>query len=70
MTERHITLHTSRDAYNKDSVRRTMTVGDLISFLEDFDEDRKIYLSFDNGYTFGGVTEEQFEMSEDEEEDE
>jgi hypothetical protein len=47
-----------------------MTVGELIAFLEDFDEDTPIYLSFDNGYTYGGVTEQRFEENYDEEGDE
>ena len=44
-----------------DQVRKTMTVGELIVFLEDYDEDTPLYLSFDNGYTYGGITEGRFE---------
>lgn len=38
-----------------------MTVGELRAFLEDYDEDTPIYLSFDSGYTYGGITEDRFE---------
>ena len=40
---------------------KTMTAGELINFLAQYDEDTPIYLSFDNGYTYGGITEERFE---------
>lgn len=46
---------TFREGYGIDQVRRTMTVGELIDFLSDYDEDTPIYLSFDNGYTYGGL---------------
>lgn len=39
-----------------------MTVGEMINFLGDFDEDQKIYLSHDNGYTYGSITERDFEQ--------
>lgn len=61
--------HTFREGYGTDQVRKTMTVGDLIAFLEDYDENTPVYLSFDNGYTYGGITEGRFEETyEDEEE--
>lgn len=52
---------TFREGYGVDQVRETMTVGELIAFLEDYDENTPIYLSFDNGYTYGGITEGRFE---------
>lgn len=60
---------TFREGYGIDQISRTMTVGELISFLEDYDEDTPIYLSFDNGYTYGGITEARFEENYDDEED-
>lgn len=35
--------------------------GELINFLAQYDEDTPVYLSFDNGYTYGGITEGRFE---------
>lgn len=46
-------------------------VGELVEFLSDFDEDMPVYLSFDSGYTYGGIRELNFEEDyDDEEEDE
>lgn len=57
-----------REGYAVEQIDRTMTVGELIAFLEDFDEDTEIYLKNDNGYTYGSIAESSFE--EDVEEDE
>lgn len=40
-----------------------MTVRDMIELLEQYDDDAKVYLSFDNGYTYGSIKEE--DLSED-----
>lgn len=53
--------YTFREGYDIDQVCKTMTVGELITFLEDYDENTPIYLGFDNGYTYGGITEGRFE---------
>lgn len=58
-------LEGRRDSYAPDN--NTMTVGELIAYLEQFDEDAKVYLKNDSGYTFGSITESSFE--EDYEED-
>ena len=54
-------LDTQREGYGIDQIDETMTVGELIAFLQDFDEDMPIYLSHDNGYTYGGITDRRFE---------
>lgn len=46
-----------RNGYGPDQCGRTMTVGELIRFLEDFEEERPVYLRNDNGYTYGSITE-------------
>lgn len=56
-----------REGYGTDQIRETMTVGELIAYLEQFDEDEKVYLRNDGGYTYGSITETSFEESEDEE---
>lgn len=53
-----------RTGYGTDQVERTMTAGELAAFLENFDEDTPVYLSYDSGYTYGGFTEEQFQECE------
>ena len=54
-------LQTCREGYGIDQIRRTMTIGELIDFLGNYDEDTPVYLSFDNGYTYGGITDDHFE---------
>lgn len=55
-----------RDGYSPDQCGKTMTVGELIAQLEDYDEDAKVYLSNDNGYTYGRISRNSFEEVEDE----
>ena len=59
-----------RNGYSPEQCGRTMTVGDLIAYLEQFDEGAEIYISNDNGYTFGNITEDSFEENYDDEEEE
>lgn len=63
-------INTTRNAYSPEDIRCTITVGELIRLLEDYDEDRKIILSFDNGYTYGGIEECDIYAPWEEEEDE
>lgn len=53
-------LDTVREGYGPDQVQRTMTVGELISFLEQYDDDTPIYTTHDNRYTYGGIREDRF----------
>lgn len=57
-----------REAYGTEDIRRTMTVRELIEYLEQFDEDAPVYLNNDGGYTYGSITESSFEEVEDGEE--
>ncbi len=61
---------TFRESYGIDQVRQTMTVGELIEFLTNYDADTPIYLSFDRGYTYGGITDDRFEEDYEEEAEE
>lgn len=58
-----------RDGYSPDQCGKTMSVGELIALLEDYDEDAKVYLSNDNGYTYGRISRNSFEEVEGDEED-
>lgn len=55
-----------RNGYGPEQCGRTMTVGELIDFLSQYDEDTEIYLKNDNGYTYGNITENSFEEDWDE----
>ena len=64
-------INANRTGYAPDQIRHTMTVGELIDALREFDEDAQVYLRHDGGYTYGGITEWCFEDGElDEEEEE
>ncbi|MBR1761535.1 MAG: hypothetical protein IJ741_10225 [Schwartzia sp.] len=64
-----LVIYTTREGYGTDQINETMTAGELINFLEDFDEGTKIYLAFDKGYTYGGISTDCIK-EEDEEDDE
>ncbi len=53
---------TFRKAYSTKDIKHTMKVGELIEYLQDFEHDTPIYLSFDAGYTFGSVDKTEFEL--------
>lgn len=62
-----LVMMAQREGYSKAQVRWTMTVGELIEMLQDYDPELPIYLSHDSGYTYGGVREGLFEVQEVEE---
>lgn len=47
-----------RNGYGPEQCGRTLTVGELIELLSEFDEDTPIYLNNDSGYTYGSITEQ------------
>ena len=54
-------LEGRRNGYDPEQCGRTMTVRELIEFLEQFDEDAEVYLRNDGGYTYGSIDERSFE---------
>ena len=56
-----------RNGYGIDQCGKTMTVGEMIAYLEQYDEDTKLYLKNDGGYTYGSITERSFEEDYEEE---
>ena len=74
MGKKVLTIEGRRDCYSIDQMLDcvgTMTVGELISELEGYDEDMPVMLNNDNGYTYGAFTSYGFEIEEaDEDEDE
>ena len=57
-------INANRTGYAPDQIRHTMTVGELIGYLEQFDKDAQVFLKHDGGYTYGGITEWCFEDGE------
>lgn len=56
-----LVLEVVREVYGKEDIIGGMTVGELRRFLKWYDDDTKIVLSHDNGYTYGAIREENFE---------
>ena len=50
-----------REGYGVDQIAHTMTIGELIAYLEQFDEDTPVYLRNGGGYTYGSITDSSFE---------
>ena len=61
MRERTLIINVERSGYAPSQIENTMTVGELIRFLQNYDEDRKVYVGHDNHYTFSGITVDDFE---------
>lgn len=58
---RAIYIEANRNAYNPDQIEhRSLALGELIEHLtslaEDFGWDAKVFVSNDNGYTYGSVS--------------
>lgn len=56
----NIIIKSHRDGYTIDQVGNTMTVGQLIEYLQHFHEDDKLYVSHDKGYMYSGIHEDDF----------
>lgn len=63
-------IDAQREGYSTDQIRNTMTVEELISYLEQFEGDTQVYLRHDRGYTYGGIRSDSFEDYEEYEDDE
>ena len=66
---RYIYIEGRKNGYSPDQCGSTMTVGELIAYLEQFEEETPVYLNNDNGYTFGSITESSFGENYDDEEE-
>lgn len=62
-------IDAERQGYGINQIRKTMTTGELIAYLEQFDEDTPVYLRHDRGYTYGGIRPNSFEDEEMDEEE-
>ena len=71
MAKTVLTIDGARDGYAISQIGKTMTVRELINVLSDYDEDTRVMINNDDGYTYGAITIDSFrEESEDEDEDE
>lgn len=60
-----IFIEGNRNGYGPDQCGRTLTVGELIEILGEFDSDQPVFLRNDNGYTYGSITERDINTAED-----
>ena len=67
-----LTLEGRRNGYAPEQCGNTMTVRELIEYLENnCDEDMPVYISNDNGYTYGNIDWNSFaELEREDDEDE
>lgn len=65
-----LVLYTEREGYAISQIDHTMTAGEIVELLQEYDEDTPVYLAFDNGYTYGSVHMGRFEEKYDDEDDE
>ena len=59
--KRAIYIEGRRDGYSPDQCSNTMTVGELKEFLEQFNDENKVFIINDKGYTYGSITCDSFE---------
>lgn len=57
-------LNTNRTGYDPEQCGSTLTIGELIEVLEEYDEDLPVYFRNDDGYTYGEIEERDINMRE------
>ena len=62
MNKEVIMLNTGHDGYSISQCGETMTVGELIAVLSEYDEDTEVFFKNDDGYTYGWVSEGRIEL--------
>lgn len=65
MTRKPLFIDSNSNGYEPSQCGRTLTVRGLIELLSDFDEERPVYLRFDNGYTYGSISYDDIATAED-----
>lgn len=63
-------LNTTRYGYTPDQAGATMSVGELIDALSDYDMEDPVYFRNDDGYTYGYLDEKTVRCSDDYRDDE
>lgn len=62
-----LVINAKPTAYSLNQISQTMTVGEILDYLQDYDSDTPVYLSFDSGYSYGNLTDYAIEERDDEE---
>ena len=53
-------INANRTGYSPAQCDRTMTVVELMAYLDQFEDDMPVYLRHDDGHTYGAITEFDF----------
>jgi len=67
MARKPVFINANNNGYEPSQCGPTLTVGELIELLSNFDDDQPVYLKFDYGYTYGSIGEYDLELGEEEE---
>ena len=71
MEKQIVAIKPERQFYGiKEALRTTMTVGELIAELQEFDEDAPVVFEFFNMHTFGAVSANRIDEYESDDDDE
>lgn len=55
MSNKKVFIETTREGYAPEQCGSTLTVGELIEILSNYEEELEVYFSNDKGYTFGAI---------------
>ena len=70
MKKEHLTIESHRSGYTVNQCGRTLSVGELIDYLSQWDDDTPVYISNDNGYTYGSINFDDIDSHEIDDEEE
>lgn len=59
-----IIINAQRNGYSPSQTGQTLTAAELIEILQEYDENTPIFLSHDNGYTYGSIRERDISLDE------
>lgn len=60
-------INSIREGYSTNQCRKTMTVGELIELLQNYEPETEIFIKNDGGYTYGSIEEDRIELAIEEE---
>ena len=66
----NLTIEAHREGYSLQQCGCTLTAGELIEILDRYPEDTPVYISNDNGYTYGPIRANDIDEKETDDDDE
>ena len=62
--EKYLFIEGNRNGYIPEQCGSTLTVGELINILENYDHDLPVFLRNDDGYTYGSIYADEIQTNE------